>query len=70
MLVEAKAHSKELSESGKALGAGTNIENHLRIGEAISEVNTDLNRILAGWNLSRDSHYQLSNRFAWAWKIT
>ena len=21
------------------------------------------------WALSRDSHYQLSNRFAWAWKL-
>jgi hypothetical protein len=22
-----------------------------------------------GWTLSRDSHYQLTNRFAWAWKL-
>ena len=23
----------------------------------------------ASWSLSRDHHYQLSNRFAWAWKL-
>jgi hypothetical protein len=22
-----------------------------------------------GWALSRDSHYQLSNRFAWTWRL-
>jgi crotonobetainyl-CoA:carnitine CoA-transferase CaiB-like acyl-CoA transferase len=24
---------------------------------------------LPGWSLSVDSHYQICNRFAWAWKI-
>ncbi len=24
---------------------------------------------MPGWELSRDAHYQLSNRFAWAWKL-
>jgi len=69
VLVEAKAHCEELSEGGKELGAKTNRKNHERIGDAICEANTGLNGVLAGWNLARDSHYQLSNRFAWAWKL-
>ena len=64
VLVEAKAYCEELSEGGKELGAKTNRENHERIGAAINEAKTGLNDVLAGWNLARDSHYQLSNRFA------
>jgi len=67
VLVEAKAHWDELSEDGKKLGATTNKENHQSIGDAIQETNTALGE---GWNLSRDSHYQLANRFAWAWKLS
>jgi hypothetical protein len=66
ILVEAKAHDKELKVEGKRPG---NAENHERIGTAIREASDSLNRILPGWNLSRDSHYQLANRFAYAWKI-
>ncbi len=36
---------------------------------AIQEANAGLEPIVPGWSLSRDSHYQLSNRFAWSWKI-
>jgi hypothetical protein len=25
---------------------------------------------LLPWHVSRDSHYQISNRFAWSWKLT
>lgn len=67
ILVEAKAHNKELSPRGKA--GGGNEENHQRIKEAIAKANGGLNAILPGWALSRDDHYQLANRFAWAWKI-
>lgn len=69
LLVEAKAHSKELSAAGKRRAADTNKENHHHIGDAIGQANVGLNCALPGWNLQRDSHYQLSNRFAWAWKI-
>ena len=64
VLVEAKAHCEELSEGGKALGANTNMKNHVRIGDAIQEANIGLDSVLTGWNLARDSRYQLSNRFA------
>jgi hypothetical protein len=36
---------------------------------AIAEANAALDAIEPGFALSRDSHYQLANRFAWAWKI-
>jgi hypothetical protein len=71
VLVEAKAHDKELSEAGKSLPTTTNGQmNHKRIGIAIEQANIGLNGVMKGWALSRDSHYQLSNRFAWAWKLT
>ena len=66
ILIEAKAHSDELKVDGKKPG---NEENHRQIGAAIQEANAALNAILPGWSLSRDSHYQLANRFAWSWKI-
>jgi hypothetical protein len=66
ILVEAKAHCGELGAKGKDRG---NPQNHARIGAAIQEASEALNAILPGWSLSRDSHYQLANRFAWSWKI-
>ena len=66
ILVEAKAHSSELKVKGKRSG---NQENHDKIGSAIQQANDGLNAVLPGWALSRDSHYQLANRFAWSWQI-
>ena len=72
LLVEAKAHENELSYSGKSSpGVSVNSQgNHQQIGQAIAEANAGL-ELAAGnpWGISRDSHYQLSNRFAWAWKL-
>ena len=71
LLVEAKAHGNELSASGKRLPTTANgWRNHDRIGSAIAEANSAFRRATGGvWSLSRDDRYQLSNRFAWAWKI-
>ncbi len=74
ILVEAKAHDQELlkeivGKSDTRSSSDNSRANHERIGKAILEANDALDRILPGWNLSRDSHYQLSNRFAWAWKV-
>jgi hypothetical protein len=66
ILVEAKAHSGELKVDGKKPG---NRDNDEKIGAAIQEANTALSTILPGWALSKDSHYQLANRFAWSWKV-
>jgi hypothetical protein len=64
MLVEAKAHVGELKPND-CCGAG-NEKNRQRIGVAIADAKQNLGE---GWSLSVDSHYQLSNRFAWAWKV-
>jgi hypothetical protein len=70
LLVEAKAHDNELSEAGKSRPTTANSQlNHKQIKQAIAQANSGLNRVTAGWALSRDSHYQLSNRCAWMWKL-
>lgn len=74
LLVEAKAHRAELGSGGKQLDRKATAEsrqNHQHIGEAIEEANRDLRSItgLKAWGLSRDSCYQMSNRFAWSWKL-
>jgi hypothetical protein len=65
LLIEAKAHDTEARREGKSKG---NAENDRQIGEAIAESNAELLKLSSGWAIQRDSHYQLSNRFAWAWK--
>lgn len=72
LLVEAKAHSNELSNSGKSPPSSANSRrNHEKIGSAILEASADLERLTGRtWRLSRDDRYQLSNRFAWSWKLT
>lgn len=73
LLVEAKAHAKELKTDGKSFDKDAtdgSKDNHDKIGDAIKEANDYLNNETGyKWNLSRDSHYQLSNRFAWSWKL-
>lgn len=67
LLVEAKAHKKELSEQDTCGAKG---KNYKQIGRAIAEAKAGLENLTKKpWNLSRDTHYQLSNRFAWAWKL-
>ena len=67
LLVEAKAHKKELCDNGSSVG---NQRNHDQIGRAIAEANKAFQAVMGKkWGLSRDSHYQLSNRFAWSWKL-
>jgi hypothetical protein len=66
VLVEAKAHMGELSRGGKA---GGDPENHQRIAAAIAEANEALGGAAHHWRLSCASHYQMCNRFAWAWKV-
>ena len=77
LLVEAKAHTRELSDSGKApcppdvgeRSAERSEKNRAKIEAACGEASRALNCVLPGWNLSIEHHYQLSNRFAWAWKL-
>ena len=77
VLIEAKAHDRELikEETGrkniKAPVFGSARRNLLRIDWAIRDASAALaeNTGLT-WALSRDWNYQMSNRFAWAWKLT
>lgn len=64
ILLEAKAHAGELN-SNDCCGAG-NEQNRKRINQVIEEASGNLGN---GWSLTTVGHYQLSNRFAWAWKI-
>ena len=66
ILIEAKAHIEESKREGKSKG---NAENDSQIDDAIRQANVALNAVLPGWALTKDSHYQLCNRFAWAWKL-
>jgi hypothetical protein len=72
VLVEAKANVPELGVGGKPLDAsasGPSADNHQQIGRAITEACVALRSISAITAISRDSHYQLSNRIAFSWKL-
>jgi len=72
ILVEAKANVPELSALGKTLdrsASKASVENHERIAAAITEACSALRHLGAITAISRDSHYQLSNRVAFAWKL-
>ena len=76
LLIEAKESASELKqkEAGKILHAGAvpeSQQNHVRIGKAIDEANVALGaKTKPHWKLSRDNCYQMSNRFAWSWKLS
>ncbi len=72
VLVEAKANWPELGYQGKSIAqtaSAKSIENHQKIGDAISEACVGWRAIDPRVNISRDTHYQLSNRLAFAWKL-
>lgn len=72
ILLEAKANVPELGTGGKPLAVDAtdnSKDNHQRIAFAIEEARAGLEGALPGIAISRDSHYQLSNRLAFAWKL-
>jgi hypothetical protein len=77
ILIEAKAHEHELihAETGRknieAPVSGSARRNLLRIDWAIRDASVALaDETGLAWALSRDWNYQMSNRLAWAWKLT
>jgi hypothetical protein len=76
LLVEAKAHAAELMNGvkGKQLDAGASdnsFANHIKIGQAIADSAAQIQRSTGEpCAISRDRHYQMSNRFAVAAKLT
>ena len=76
VLIEAKAHDQELikEETGRknieAPVSGSARRNLMRIDWAIRDASAALTEDTGlTWALSRDWNYQMSNRFAWAWKL-
>ncbi|MCE5254865.1 MAG: DUF6508 domain-containing protein [Actinomycetia bacterium] len=72
VLVEAKAHWKELSRAGKRLdkdASDNTRENHDRICAAIEEACEGWRRIDKRVSITHRSHYQLANRLAFTWKL-
>lgn len=72
ILVEAKANCPELSPKGKVTDGAPSersARNHDHIGHAISEARTALAVHFPEIAISRDTHYQLSNRIAFAWQL-
>ena len=72
VLVEAKANVPELNIGGKRLEATASARsaaNHDQVGRAVNEACAELQRVSAKTAISRDSHYQLANRIAFAWKL-
>lgn len=65
VLVEAKAHEGELSDDR----CGASPENLKQIEKALAEASIAWNVLASGVALSTSSHFQLSNRFAFAWKL-
>jgi hypothetical protein len=76
LLIEAKAHESELVRevAGRRLAEDASAErraSHETIGPAIDSARVGLATTTGlSWQISRDTHYQMSNRFAWAWKLT
>lgn len=66
ILVEAKAHDGEFGDD--KCGA-TDPENVRSIDEALSEATAGWDALAPGFALSAKCRYQLSNRFAFAWKL-
>lgn len=75
LLVEAKAHYGELNNeaAGRKLTASSSDDrqaSHKTIFAAIEGARAGLERATSlPWHISRDCCYQMSNRFAWSWKL-
>jgi hypothetical protein len=67
LLVEAKAHQKELKVNDRL--KSTNTKNQNKIQRAISEAREQINKLISQESIliSSDKCYQLSNRIAHAW---
>ena len=72
VLVEAKANKAELKIDGKTIDEGASVksqENHAQIGAAIAEARQGLMALGVKPGIDRKSHYQISNRLAFTWKL-
>jgi hypothetical protein len=76
LLIEAKAHDEELNKEsvGRIVTAESSEDrkaSHETIAAAMESARDGFHKATSlAWRISRDSHYQMSNRFAWSWKLT
>jgi hypothetical protein len=66
ILVEAKAHEAELADDQCGAKDRDNLQ---QIEKALGEATIAWNALAPGFALSTNTHYQLGNRFAFAWKL-
>jgi hypothetical protein len=72
VLVEAKANWRELGKAGKSIKANASDntrQNDNRIAAAIKEACEGWRHLDKRVSIKHDSHYQLANRLAFAWKL-
>ncbi len=74
LLFQAKTYKDEIFISKSRIRGEVSENNHESIRVAIEEANEGLNTAFGNnssekFNISIDNHYQLSNRFAWCWKL-
>jgi hypothetical protein len=71
LLVEAKAHERELSRGGKTKPSATEQSqlNDRQIRKRLDDVTKALRAGKWAVDVNAESHYQLANRIAWAWKL-
>jgi len=72
LLIEAKAHAAELKVEGKTpvqANSRNSADNDEQIRGAIAEAAGQLAALGYPTHISADSHYQLSNRLAFTWKL-
>lgn len=67
LLVEAKSHEGEFKGKDDTTKAAETPAKFIR--EALKEATEALNQFHPGFDLSASSHYQLSNRIAFAWRL-
>lgn len=68
LLVEAKAHHAEIKDSANK--KEINADNRAKIEGALDKASDELSAITKlSFKLERGDYYQLSNRFAWSWKL-
>jgi hypothetical protein len=66
ILLETKAHAGEFADDRCG---SSNKDNFRRIDRALNEATAAWNSLLPGFSLTANAHYQLSNRFAFTWKL-
>ena len=73
LLVEPKAHSAELKQATKGRPLANTPgqrASEATISRAIEQARVGLSAATnCDWHLSHRTHYQMCNRFAWAWKL-